>query len=202
MKKLLVLILSAIMVSGLVLSGCGKANTGGEQAGAQQQDANAGTAAVQEETTEEETTVNSVHEIEGWPADVPAPDFGGTLDALNPGKDSLDLTFRDIDPAKAAQYVQKLKDAGFTSWLREEDKPMNTTAQLVDKNGETAIHHIINAAKGEPVYNEMLGRELIEDGYYMHMVYTDVDEYTIEGGFQSTPKVELYLSWENPLVYQ
>lgn len=202
MKKLLVLILSAIMVSGLVLSGCGKANTGGEQAGAQQQDANAGTAAVQEETTEEETTVNSVHEIEGWPADVPAPDFGGTLDALNPGKDSLDLTFRDIDPAKAAQYVQKLKDAGFTSWLREEDKPMNTTAQLVDKNGETAIHHIIYAAKGEPVYNEMLGRELIEDGYYIHMVYTDVDEYTIEGGFQSTPKVELYLSWENPLVYQ
>ena len=202
MKKLLVLILSAIMVSGLVLSGCGKANTGGEQAGAQQQDANAGTAAVQEETTEEETTVNSVHEIEGWPADVPAPDFGGTLDALNPGKDSLDLTFRDIDPAKAAQYVQKLKDAGFTSWLREEDKPMNTTAQLVDKNGETAIHHIVYAAKGEPVYNEMLGRELIEDGYYIHMVYTDVDEYTIEGGFQSTPKVELYLSWENPLVYQ
>ena len=201
MKKLLVLILSAIMVSGLVLSGCGKANTGGEQAGAQQ-DADAGTAAVQEETTEEETTVNSVHEIEGWPADVPAPDFGGTLDALNPGKDSLDLTFRDIDPAKAAQYVQKLKDAGFTSWLREEDKPMNTTAQLVDKNGETAIHHIIYAAKGEPVYNEMLGRELIEDGYYIHMVYTDVDEYTIEGGFQSTPKVELYLSWENPLVYQ
>ncbi|MBR3309822.1 MAG: hypothetical protein IKG00_08025 [Lachnospiraceae bacterium] len=146
--------------------------------------------------------MNSVHEIEGWPADVPAPDFGGTLDALNPGKDSLDLTFRDIDPAKAAQYVQKLKDAGFTSWLREEDKPMNTTAQLVDKNGETAIHHIIYAAKGEPVYNEMLGRELIEDGYYIHMVYTDVDEYTIEGGFQSTPKVELYLSWENPLVYQ
>ena len=191
-----------LVISGLVLSGCGKANTGGEQAGAQQQDANAGTAAVQEETTEEETTVNSVHEIEGWPADVPAPDFGGTLDALNPGKDSLALTFRDIDPAKAAQYVQKLKDAGFTSWLREEDKPMNTTAQLVDKNGETAIHHIIYAAKGEPVYNEMLGRELIEDGYYIHMVYTDVDEYTIEGGFQSTPKVELYLSWENPVVYQ
>lgn len=202
MKKLLVLILSAIMVSGLVLSGCGKANTGGEAASAPKQDADAGTAAVQEETTEEETTVNSVHEIEGWPADVPAPDFGGTLDARNPGKDSLDLTFRDIDPAKAAQYVQKLKDAGFTSWLREEDKPMNTTAQLVDKNGETAIHHIIYAAKGEPVYNEMLGRELIEDGYYIHMVYTDVDEYTIEGGFQSTPKVELYLSWENPLVYQ
>ena len=198
MKKLVAIIISVLMVFGLILSGCGKTNKEAGQADVPTQEADAAAADSQQDTTKEETADNNAHVIEGWPDDVPAPDFGGEITRNNPGAHSITLTFRGIDPAKAAQYIQKLKDAGFTSWLSEEDKTIDA---YVDADGNYVIHHSFSAAKGEPVYHEAMNLEFIENGYYIRISYSDVDEYLADGGnFVSKPKVELYIDWENPLV--
>lgn len=204
MKKLIIMILSLTVLLSMLLAGCGN---GGKQGGDADPEAAANINAQADDVaqmpnadSDEGEKKGNVHIIEGWPDDVPAPDFGGEIDANNLQKNGIDLTFRGVDPELTAQYVEKLKAAGFETYMDQHDKSMDGV--YVDESGNPVIHHFFSAAKGEPVYAELVSGYYIEDGYYIEMGYSDVDEYNVDNGnLVSTPKVKLFLSWENPLVF-
>lgn len=202
MKKQLVLILSLIILASLLLAGCGNSGGGKQAEGANTtvaENGNAGAddaAPATDPSSGNEQTSGNVHIIDGWPEDVPAPDFGGEIESNKPDKAGINLVFRGVDPDLVAKYVEKLRAAGFDVFADQHDKSMDGV--YVDESGNPVIHHFFSAGKGEAEYNDLVGGYIISDGYYIDMNYSDVDEYNADNGkLVSPPKVKLYLMWED-----
>ena len=202
MKKFIILFLSFVVLMSLILTGCEK--TGTQKQGAEgnqevaeniNEDIEDATPTTGENSGNEES-LNSVHIIEGWPDDVPAPDFGGEIESNKPDAAGINLVFRDVDPDLVVKYVEKLRAAGFDVFADQHDKSMDGV--YVDEAGNPVIHHFFSAGKGEAVYNDLIGGYIIDDGYYIDMNYSDVDEYNVDNGrLVSTPKVKMYLMWKD-----
>ena len=132
--------------------------------------------------------------IDGWPSDLPVPDFGGEIEQNNLSNGGITLIFRNIDPVKAKEYVEKLKASGFD--VRPEQQEA-VQEERVDVDGNPIISHIFNAGKGELEYNDLLGY-YIPEGYCIHIVYTDKDQYDKDTGkFTTPPTLRIDLSWKD-----
>lgn len=202
MKKLIILFLSFVVLMSMILAGCGNAGNQKQEAGGTPEiagntnDGPADVTPTAEENSEKEVANAGVHIIEGWPDDVPAPDFGGEIESNKPDAAGINLVFRDVDPDLVVKYVEKLRAAGFDVFADQHDKSMDGV--YVDEAGNPVIHHFFSAGKGEAVYNDLIGGYIIDDGYYIDMNYSDVDEYNVDNGrLVSTPKVKMYLMWKD-----
>ena len=132
--------------------------------------------------------------IEGWPADVPVPDFGGEITTNNLNKGGITLIFHNVDPEKVKAYVEKLKDAGFTTRAEERDALQE---ERVDADGNPFYTHIFDAGRGKEEYNELVGW-YIPEGYYIHFGYTDKDEYDKDSRkLASKPRARIDLTWKD-----
>ena len=204
MKKRIIMILSLMVILTLALAGCGS-GSGGKQADGGNLEAEenineqaADQAAVSDGTSGEEKQGN-VHIIEGWPDDVPAPDFGGEIDTNNLQNGGITLMFRNTDPDLTVRYLQKLRDAGFDYRVDEYDKSMDGI--YMDESGNPMIHHFFSAGKGEAEYNDLLGGYYIADGYYISIAYTDGNEYDVDSGRLVSPaKVRIDLMWKDIVI--
>ena len=132
--------------------------------------------------------------IEGWPADVPTPDFGGEITTNNLNKGGITLIFHNVDPEKVKEYAEKLKAAGFTTRAEERDALQE---ERVDADGNPFYTHIFDAGKGKEEYSELVGW-YIPEGYYIHFGYTDKDEYDKDSRkLASKPRARIDLTWKD-----
>ena len=144
--------------------------------------------------------------IDGWPSDIPFPDFGGEIRSDKSasggsGPSSRTIRFQDIDPDKVQPYLDALVAAGFeiteqSDKLLEEETDENGNHKfepMVDENGDPFYTHRFEALNGEIVENEFFSS--LESGYYIEITYTLQKQYDkATGQFIGNPYLSIYLS--------
>ena len=152
--------------------------------------------------TENSTPDGSIITIDGWPEEVPVPDFGGKIATDSGAGKTRTIMFRDIDPDKVQPYLDKLVEAGFEvteqrDILPEEVLDDNGNPKYeayVDENGNPFYTHTFEAVNGEIVDYETFGLSRLESGYAISIGYTLQERYDkVTGQFVGKPYARLVL---------
>lgn len=159
---------------------------------------------IEEDDTAGDNTAARTYILEGWPEEVPMPDFGGEISSDKSGRGSgsgsRTIRFTNIDPDKVQPYLDALVKAGFEvteqrDILPEEETDENGNPKyeaMVDENGNPFYTHRFEAVYGEIVDYGVFSD--LESGYAISIGYTLQKQYDKETGqFIGDPYVRLVL---------
>jgi len=160
---------------------------------------------IEEDKTAGDNTADRTYILEGWPEEVPMPDFGGEISSDKSGSGgsgsgSRTIRFTNIDPDKVQPYLDALVKAGFEvteqrDILPEEETDENGNPKyeaMVDENGNPFYTHRFEAVNGEIVDYEVFSD--LESGYAISVGYTLQKQYDkATGQFIGNPYVRLVL---------
>lgn len=160
---------------------------------------------IEEGKTAGDNTADRTYILEGWPEEVPMPDFGGEIrsdqtGSGGSGSSSRTINFQNIDPNKVQPYLDALVAAGFEVTEQRDILPEEETDEngnhkyeaMVDENGNPFYTHRFEAVNGEIVENEYFSS--LESGYAISIGYTLQEQYDkATGQFIGKPYARLVL---------